>query len=258
MSRRHPVGDVVATLMLCSLLASPAAAQQVNDLYHVRDAVSQTHVEYHKVTILKGKDVVLADLRSPAKVTYFYVTPVSDMVLKIFRDDESEPSVLTPLGDFFGALRGKTIDYQSSPMQIEHGCHVYFLPMPFSKRARFVLANDSDRDYSAEMAYGIDYEQDQQYAAEKSRLHCTWRRSNPVVGGAPPLDRVIKSSQSGTKNNIATRHAILMGRTMARKCEARHERAACAERRDCRKSQRACRAARRQSIDRKPCRWVSG
>ena len=84
-----------------------------------------------------------------------------------------------------------------------------YLPMPFSKRARFVLANDSDKDYSADMAYGIDYEQDQQYAVEKSRLHCMWRRSNPVPGGAPPLDRVIKPSQCGGKNNIDTRHTIL-------------------------------------------------
>ena len=59
------------------------------------------------------------------------------------------------------------------------------------------------------MAYGIDYEQDQQYAREKSRLHCMWRRSNPVKGGAAPLDRLIKPSQCGGKNNVNTRHTIL-------------------------------------------------
>ena len=209
MSKCHGVIGVVAALMLCHLFASAATAQRVDDLYRVRDAVSQSYVEYHKVTVPKGKEVVLAGLKGPGKVTYFYVTPVSDMVLKIFWDDEAEPSVLAPLGDFFGALRGKTIDYQSLPMQIQHGCYMCYLPMPFAKRARFVLANDSKKDYSAEMAYGIDYEQDQRYAAEKSHLHCTWRRSNPVPGDAPPLDRVIKRSQSGGKNNIDTRHTIL-------------------------------------------------
>lgn len=209
MSRCCRFANVVAALMLCHLLASPAAAQQLGNLYRVRDAVSQSYVEYHKVTVPKGKEVVLADLKGPAKVTYFYVTPISDMVLKIFWDGESEASVLTPLGDFFGALRGKAIDYQSQPMQIQHGCYMCYLPMPFSQRARFVLANDSAKDYTAEMAYGIDYEQDQRYAAEKSRLHCMWRRSNPVPGGAPPLQKVIKSSQCGTKNNIDTRHTIL-------------------------------------------------
>ncbi len=187
MSNCHRVVNVVAALMLCHLLASAAAAQQLDDLYRLRDAASQSYVEYHRVTVPKGKEVVLADLKGPGKVTYFYVTPVSDMVLKIFWDDESEASVLTPLGDFFGALRGKAIDYQSLPMQIQHGCYMCYLPMPFSKRARFVLANDSEKDYSAEMAYGIDYEQDQQYAAEKSRLHGMWRRSNPVAGGGTAI-----------------------------------------------------------------------
>ena len=31
--------------------------------------------------------------------------------------------------------------------------------MPFAKRARFVLANDGDRDYAQSMAYGVDYEE---------------------------------------------------------------------------------------------------
>ena len=100
--------------------------------------------------------------------------------LKVFWDDEAQPSILTPLADFFGALAGKTIDYQSAPMQINHLCYMCYLPMPFAKRARFVLANDGDRDYAQSMAYGVDYEEGREFANEPSRLHCTWRRSNPT------------------------------------------------------------------------------
>ncbi len=60
---------------------------------------------------------------------------------------------------------------------------MYYLPMPFARRARFVLANDGDRDYSQSVAYGIDHETSENYAREKSRLHCAWRRSNPVQDG---------------------------------------------------------------------------
>jgi hypothetical protein len=56
-----------------------------------------------------------------------------------------------------------------------------YLPMPCSKRARFILANDGDRDYSQKMAYGIDFEGSAAHAAEESRLHCEWRKSNPVT-----------------------------------------------------------------------------
>ena len=75
---------------------------------------------------------------------------------KIFWDGAAEPSVNVPLADFFGAMGGRTIDYQSVPMQIQHFCYMCYLPMPFSQRARFVLANDGDKDYRQSMAWGID------------------------------------------------------------------------------------------------------
>ena len=62
------------------------------------------------------------------------------MVLKVFRDDEKSPSINLPLSDFFGAIASEAIDYQSAVMQINHFCYMSYLPMPFSKRARFVLA----------------------------------------------------------------------------------------------------------------------
>jgi hypothetical protein len=101
----------------------------------------------------------------------------------VFWDDETEPSVQTPLSDFFGAMGGNTIDYQSAFMQINHGCYTCYLPMPFSRRARFVLANDGGRNYAQSMAYGVDYEQGPAFAQEKSRLHSAWHRSNPVKNG---------------------------------------------------------------------------
>ena len=72
-------------------------------------------------------------------------------------------------------------------VQINHACYMCYLPMPFSRRARFVLANDGERDYSQSVAYGIDYEQGAAFAEEKSRLHCAWRRSNPVKDGLHTL-----------------------------------------------------------------------
>ena len=137
----------------------------------------------------KGGERVLADLKGPGKVTYFYITDDTQvkwypgLVLKVFWDDEVEPSIQAPLSDFFGAMAGQTVDYQSALLQINHACYMCYFPMPFSKRARFVLANDGERDYSQSVAYGIDYEESAAYTREKSRLHCVWRRSNPVKDG---------------------------------------------------------------------------
>lgn len=169
--------------------SSPCAAEDVQNLFQIRDAVSATHMEYHQLSIPRAQEAVLADLKGPAKATYFYFTDSSDgrlyrgLVLKVYWDSHAEPSVNVPLADFFGAMGGRTIDYQSSPMKIEHLCYMCYLPMPFAVRARFVLTNDGDRDYSQSVAYGIDYEKGDVYAREKSRLHCAWHRSNPVTGG---------------------------------------------------------------------------
>jgi len=206
------VGSLAGTLVSITLLSQ---AQPVPDLYRITEGVSRSHVEYYDRAIPKGKEVVLADLKGPGKVTYWYITDNSNgklyagLVLKVFWDGESEASINVPLSDFFGAMAGKTIDYQSVPMQINHLCYMCYLPMPFSQRARFVLANDGDKDYTQSVACGFDYEQDQTYAAEKSRLHCTWRRSNPVQDGAAPLDQLVQPSQVGGKNKFNTRHTIL-------------------------------------------------
>ena len=178
-----------AVLLRAVLLALPATAQPAPDLYRITDGVSRNHMEYHHQRVPKGGEKVLADLKGPGKVTYFYITDDTQvkwypgLVLKVFWDDEPEPSIQAPLADFFGAMAGQTIDYQSALLQINHACYMCYLPMPFAKRARFVLANDGERDYSQSVAYGIDYEDSAAFSAEKSRLHCAWRRSNPVKHG---------------------------------------------------------------------------
>ncbi len=177
----------IAVAMWIGTALSPA--QLLPDLYRITDSVSRNHMEYHQLQVGKGQEVVLADLKGPGKVTYFYITDDTQvhwypgLVLKVFWDDETEASIQTPLSDFFGAIGGKTIDYQSVPMQINHACYMCYLPMPFAKRARFILANDGNALYSQNVAYGIDYEQGASFAEEKSRLHCAWRRSNPVKDG---------------------------------------------------------------------------
>jgi hypothetical protein len=177
------------SLILLALTLSQAAGQSASDLYRITDGVTQSRTEFHQVSVPMGREHILANLKGPGKVTYFYITDDSvgkwnpGLVLKVYWDDATEPAIWVPLADFFGAVMGRSVDYQSAVMQINHACFMCYLPMPFSKRARFILANDGDQDYSRKVAYGIDHEQSRAYAKEKSRLHCEWRRSNPVTNG---------------------------------------------------------------------------
>lgn len=171
------------------LLPTPGVAQGVADLYRITGGVSHDRMDFRDMAIPKNDEVVLADVPGPGKITYFYITDDTrgnwypGLVLKIYWDDAKFPSVAVPLADFFGAVGGRSVDYASAVMQINHACFMCYLPMPFGTRARVVLANDGDRDYTQKVAYGIDFETDAAYAKESSRLHCEWRRSNPVTNG---------------------------------------------------------------------------
>jgi hypothetical protein len=178
---------LLAVLASAALLfGASSASGQVRDLFRISDSTFDTHVQFHQVNIPRGGDMQLADLAGPGQITYFYITDNSQgrfypgLVLKVYWDDEQEPSINVPLSDFFGAIASETVDYQSALMQINHYCYMSYLPMPFSKRARFLLVNDGDQDYSRGVAYGIDYEKGESLATEKSRLHCVWTRSNPT------------------------------------------------------------------------------
>ena len=197
MSKRASKIEAAAAICFCLVFAGAAFSQDLSGLYRITDGVSRCARRIPRRQNPPGKGNLPAQFQGPGKATYFYFTDdtggklYQGLVLKVFWDEEKEPSIQVPLADFFGAIGGKTIDYQSSPMQINHLCYMRWLPMPFSRQARFLLANDGDKEYTHGVAYGIDCEQDQQYAREKSRLHCMWRRSNPVQGGAAagPLDR---------------------------------------------------------------------
>jgi hypothetical protein len=186
----HPARWMLASLALVgSLQADPAAS----DLYRITGGVTHTQSKFEPLTVKQGAEATLADLKGPGKITYFYLTDDTvgkwypGLVLKLYWDDATTPSVLVPLSDFFGAIGGRSVDFQSALIQVNHACFMSYLPMPFSKHARVVLANDGDRDYSQKVAYGIDCESDPVYATEKSRLHAEWRRSNPVAGGLHPI-----------------------------------------------------------------------
>ena len=189
---------VVANLVLW--LPANVTAQTPSDLYRITGGVTHSQMDFRQIMVPKGGEQILADFKGPGKVTYFYITDDTvgkwypGLVLKVFWDDEPQPSIQVPLSDFFGAIGGRTMDYQSTLMQINHSCFMSYLPMPCSKRARFVLANDGDRDYSQKVAYGIDFEASAAYATETSRLHCEWRRSNPVTNG---LHTIMEASGPG-------------------------------------------------------------
>ena len=103
-------------------------------------------------------------------------------VLRMYWDDEPEPSVECPIGDFFGVGFGVRRNFTSAPLMMNpedgKGFNCYF-PMPFEK-ARITVHNECGVDVV--IYYYFDYELVPALPGDAGRFHAQWRRTNPTDG----------------------------------------------------------------------------
>jgi hypothetical protein len=152
-----------------------------------------------RLTVQPGQAVTLADVEGPGAITHIWCTValphtegpwqsetdyLRSLVLRITWDGSAAPSVLVPLGDFFGVGHGKTVNFSSAPLQMSpqdgKGFNCWFA-MPFAERAHVELISELS-DQPVFFYYYIDYET---YVVADDGLgyfHAQWRRQNPADG----------------------------------------------------------------------------
>lgn len=152
-----------------------------------------------RLTVPAGETALLADIEGPGSVNHIWCTvalPNHDgpdvtetdflrkLVLKVTWDDQEHPSVLVPLGDFFGVGHGRTVDFVSAPLQMSpqdgKGFNCWF-HMPFRRRARFELVSELTAE-PVLFYYYIDYELFDAVEEDLGYFHAQWRRENPAGG----------------------------------------------------------------------------
>ncbi|MEV6104255.1 glycoside hydrolase family 172 protein [Streptomyces sp. NPDC051940] len=119
------------------------------------------------------------------------------VLIKITWDDEDEPAVLVPLGDFFGVGHCMPASYQSALFTVSakpeeslvfggSAALNCWAPMPFNRRARIEIVNEND--LPLQQYFYIDYElYPEDLPADTLYFHARWNRSNPCGGWAPDL-----------------------------------------------------------------------
>ena len=140
---------------------------------------------------------VIADLKGPGCITHIWMTMdckerhfLRKVVLRIWWENEKEPSVEVPIGDFFGMGHGLTRNFASLPLamcpQDGKGFNSFF-PMPFSERARIEVHNECFRE-KLTLYYYVDYElyPRPEDLGEVGLFHAQWRRENPCDGVVHP------------------------------------------------------------------------
>jgi hypothetical protein len=158
---------------------------------HRASSYSVTGDNKDRLSIVRGETVTLLDVQGAGCITHIWFTTASiepyylrKLLLKIYWDGEEEPSVLVPVGDFFGVGHAETTTYAALPMVMApregNGFNCY-LPMPFQKSARIEVTSEN---FGSEIRlyYNIDYELWDEPIADLGYFHACWRRQNPTDG----------------------------------------------------------------------------
>ena len=172
------------------------------------------------IEVKAGATATLADIHGAGSIRHIWFTINSpspfhlrELVLRMYWDGESRPSVEVPIGDFFGTgfdyedvpggHRGqKYQSWWSLPITVQDRAMNCYFEMPFGSGARVTISNDGAQDVPS-LYFHIDYEQfpDARAVAAKGRFHAQWRHE---------VTRAVPASESGGKNLDGKNNYVLM------------------------------------------------
>jgi len=130
--------------------------------------------------------VTLAEIEGPGVIQHFWNTVAPErwrqLVLRTYWDGEAEPSIETPLGDFFCSGWCRRCNVNSLPIAVNPagGFNSYW-PMPFRRSARITLeslCDDPIPGYYYQITYALTAVPD-----DAAYFHAQWRRNNPLPYG---------------------------------------------------------------------------
>jgi hypothetical protein len=133
------------------------------------------------IVINPGQTFTLAEIKASGAIQHIWMTPTGNWRLSILRmywDDEQNPSVEVPAGDFFAMGWGKYAPISSLPVCVNPGSAFNsYWPMPFRKSAKITLENLDDKPMT--IYYQIDYSQSD-VPSDAAYFHAQFRRVNPL------------------------------------------------------------------------------
>lgn len=145
------------------------------------------------VYIEPGKTFTLAEITGPGAIQHIWMTPTGNWrysILRFYWDDETEPSVEVPVGDFFGMAWGEYAHLNSLPVTVNPGSafNSYWV-MPFRKKCRITMENIAAERMV--LYYQVDYTLTS-VPDDAAYFHAQFRRNNPTKGSVYTLVDGIK------------------------------------------------------------------
>jgi hypothetical protein len=133
------------------------------------------------VHIEPGQTFTMAEIKCEGAVQHIWMTPAGNWrysILRIYWDDEKEPSVECPVGDFFGMGWGVYAPLQSLAVCVNPGSAFNcYWTMPFRKKCKITMENLDEKKMS--LYYQIDY-CETSVPKNAAYFHAQFNRTNPL------------------------------------------------------------------------------
>ena len=135
------------------------------------------------IHIEPGTTFTLGEIKESGVINHIWMTPVGDyrlMILRFYWDDETEPSVEVPVGDFFAAGWGINNEPRITSLAIcvnpKSGFNSYW-QMPFRKGCRVTMENLGEKKATVyyQMTYSLEA-----VPEDAAYFHAQFRRVNPL------------------------------------------------------------------------------
>ena len=172
--------------------------------------------------IAPGDTLTLCELEGPGRITHIWFTIAAEdpyygrtVTLRMYWDGEEEPSVESPLGDFFAAGHGMRVNVNSLPVQVSSEGRAYncFWPMPFRNSARITVTNDSPDHPVRAFFWYIDWIKLPSLPEKTATFHAQYRQEFPCRSGRDYLilDAVGEGHYVGTVLSVHMNGASWFG-----------------------------------------------
>jgi hypothetical protein len=204
--------EAIMRKLFCILLFAGtnwAAAQSptgLADLPQLRDYSLQRSSSYDRTggnadarKVATGDTLTVLDEAGPGQISHIWFTiadreekHLKKIVLRMYWDGETTPSVEAPIGDFFGLGNGEYFLYQSTPLAVgaDKALNSFF-PMPFRKHARITVTNEGQEPIDS-LYWNIDWRKPgKPIPAATAYFHAQYRQATPnyaVAGAKTNLD----------------------------------------------------------------------
>jgi hypothetical protein len=185
------------TVLIQTALCAVAAGQfAVGDLAHLRNYDSErtssfdrTGANHDYESLKPGQTLTLFDERGPAEIRHVWITMATGeayhlkkVVLRMFWDGEQQPSVETPIGDFFGLGLGTYTVFHSALVVVapDKALNAYF-PMPFRSRGVVTVTNEGN-DEITDFYWNVDWVKVPSISEDTGYFHAQYRQCTPCKG----------------------------------------------------------------------------